>query len=572
MEVRGATAKTERRLPIGAEVLPGGVHFRVWAPRRKTVEVNFDAQTGDTSPIPSLPLERESDGYFSGFSSQARSGTRYGFRLDGEPRSYPDPASRRQPDGPHGSSEVVDPARVRLARRPLAGRDVAGTGDLRDAHRHVHAGRNLAGGTRELRDLAELGVTLVEVMPVAEFAGRFGWGYDGVNLFAPTRLYGEPDDFRRFVDAAHQIGLGVMLDVVYNHFGPVGQLPGPVFRELRLRPPSHRLGRRDQLRRRELGAGARILHRQRRLLDRRVSRRRSAARRGPRDRRRFARPHSGGARRGACARRPASASTLVFAENEFQDARLVRPPSSGGYGLDAAWNDDFHHAARVAMTGPRRVLLRRLSGNAAGIDLGRQVGLPVPRPMERAASEAARLAGARFARLRNSSIFLQNHDQVGNSPQGKPVARADLARTLSGHDGAVGFWRRNAAVVSGPGIFRLDALSLFCRSRGRAGRVWCAKAGRPRCGSFAASPDAMRQPAWPIPATRGRSRNAKLDPDERGAPHRTPIACTAICCACGAKTRCSRRSEPIASRAPCSPAKRFCCDTLARRGTIAWCW
>ncbi len=226
MEAPGAISKSERRLPVGAEIQPGGVHFRVWAPRRKTVEVIFETSPSVSSSLPPLKLESESGGYFTGFSSQAKSGTLYRYRLDGEPTCYPDPASRRQPDGPHGPSEVVDPAA--FVWHDAAWKGVTLPGQVLY---ELHIGTFTREGTwsaaiAQLPRLAELGLTLVEVMPVAEFAGRFGWGYDGVNLFAPTRLYGEPDDFRRFVDAAHQIGLGVILDVVYNHFGPTGNYLG----------------------------------------------------------------------------------------------------------------------------------------------------------------------------------------------------------------------------------------------------------------------------------------------------------------------------------------------------------
>ena len=132
-------------------------------------------------------------------------GTRYRFRLDGGDHLYPDPASRFQPDGPHGPSEVIDPPTFRWTDADWRGAALTGPGALRDARRHVHPRRGPGRRpTGELPELAACGITCLEVMPVAEFPGRFGWGYDGVNLFAPTRLYGTPDDFRRFVDAAHR--------------------------------------------------------------------------------------------------------------------------------------------------------------------------------------------------------------------------------------------------------------------------------------------------------------------------------------------------------------------------------
>ena len=143
-------------------------------------------------------------------------GARYRYRLDGNPGLFPDPAARFQPDGPHGPSQVVDP-------HQFAWNDFAWKGVPADDQvlYEMHIGTFTPEGTwaaavTRLPELAELGVTAVCVMPVADFPGRFGWGYDGVSLYAPTRLYGSPDDMRRFVDAAHGLGLGVLLDVVSN--------------------------------------------------------------------------------------------------------------------------------------------------------------------------------------------------------------------------------------------------------------------------------------------------------------------------------------------------------------------
>ena len=204
-----------RRLPVGAEIAAGGTHFRVWAPRRRAVEV-IEADTGRADA-----LEAESDGWFAGLVPRAAAGFRYRFRLDGG-GAFPDPASRFQPEGPHGPSEVVDPGAFAWTDGGWKGLELEG-----QVLYEMHVGAFTREGTwaaaaRELPELAATGITAIEVMPVADFPGRFGWGYDGVNLFAPTRLYGRPDDFRRFVDAAHAIGLGVILDVVYNHFGPDG--------------------------------------------------------------------------------------------------------------------------------------------------------------------------------------------------------------------------------------------------------------------------------------------------------------------------------------------------------------
>ncbi|HKG12228.1 MAG TPA: alpha-amylase family glycosyl hydrolase, partial [Pyrinomonadaceae bacterium] len=213
-----SVTRVARRLPVGAEALPGGgAHFRVWAPRRARVEVVLEGVRGSA-----FELGREEGGYFSALLKNAREGVLYRFRLDGEDYLYPDPASRFQPEGPHGPSRVVNPSSFRWTDEAWKGASLRG-----QVVYELHVGAFTREGTfaaaaRELKELASLGVTCVELMPVAEFPGRFGWGYDGACLFAPTRLYGEPDDLRGFVNEAHRVGVAVILDVVYNHLGPDG--------------------------------------------------------------------------------------------------------------------------------------------------------------------------------------------------------------------------------------------------------------------------------------------------------------------------------------------------------------
>ncbi len=320
----------------------GGVHFRVWAPRARCVEVALENGSA-------VALEPEAEGYHGGLVEAAGRGTRYRLRL-GSGRGFPDPASRFQPDGPHGPSCVIDPSTFCWSDGEWNGVRLEG-----QVLYEMHVGTFTPEGTwaaaaRELPELARIGITVIELMPVADFPGRFGWGYDGVDLFAPTRLYGEPDDFRRFVDLAHGLGLGVILDVVYNHLGPDGNYlkefsehyftdrysnewgeavnfdgegSGPV-RDFVLDNAAYWIEEYhlDGLR---LDATQQIYDASPEHILTALARRvRSAA----------------GGR-----------ATLLVAENEPQDVRLVRPVEDGGYGLDALWNDDFHHAAVVALTG-----------------------------------------------------------------------------------------------------------------------------------------------------------------------------------------------------------------------------
>lgn len=400
---------------MGAEVVPGGgVHFRVWAPDRGRVEVVWSAG-GSGAP---LPLDREAaGGWFSGFAAGGAAGDLYRFRLDGG-AAVPDPASRFQPGGPHGPSQVVDPAAFRWTDDAWRGASLPG-----QVIYEMHVGTCTPEGTwaaaeRLLPGLAALGVTALEVMPVAEFAGRFGWGYDGVDLFAPTRLYGSPDDFRRFVDRAHATGLAVLLDVVYNHFGPDGNylrelshsyftdLHGnewgeaihfygaPEVRQLFVANAAHWIAEYhlDGLR---LDATQDIHDRSPEHILAEVAR----------------------AARAAGAALPPGRSVLLVAESEPQDSRLVRPPAAGGYGLDALWSDDFHHSARVALTGRAGAYYSDYQGSPRELVAATRFG-PLFQGQRYSWQDQRRGTPAAGVARRAFVSYLENHDQVSNSARG----------------------------------------------------------------------------------------------------------------------------------------------------------
>jgi maltooligosyltrehalose trehalohydrolase len=363
-------------------------------------------------------LQRESRGYHSGFVDEARAGTRYRLQLE-DGSAFPDPVSRFQPDGPHGPSVVVDPAAFTWTDQ--AWRGVAP--ESRVIY-ELHVGTFTTEGTwtaatHELAALGELGVTLIELMPVAEFAGRFGWGYDGVDLFAPTHLYGVPDDFRRFVDLAHALGLGVILDVVYNHLGPDGNyLPqfaeqyfstryttdwgdalnfdGPcadAVRELCLANVGHWIG--------EYHLDGLRIDATQNMYD-------TSARHIICD-------------LAECARATAPGrTTFIVAENEPQETRLVRATRDGGLGLDALWNDDWHHSATVALTGRTEAYYADYRGTSSELVAAAKYGFlyqgqwytwqTQPR-----GTPTLGLEPWRFVH------FLQNHDQIANSLRGDRV-------------------------------------------------------------------------------------------------------------------------------------------------------
>ena len=204
-----------RGISLGATVVPDGVRCCCWAPERTQVEVLFGA--GPTSH----PMTQDHNGYWSADVFGARAGMTYRYRLDGVD-VYPDPCSRYQPSGPHGPSLIVDPAAYRWQDEEWVGVTMHG-----QVIYELHVGTFTPEGTfdaaaAQVAALKDLGITVIEVMPVAECPGRWNWGYDGVGLYAPSHVYGDPEAFKRFVDTAHRLGLGVILDVVYNHLGPDG--------------------------------------------------------------------------------------------------------------------------------------------------------------------------------------------------------------------------------------------------------------------------------------------------------------------------------------------------------------
>jgi len=402
----------QRRLPAGAEVVEGGVCFRVWAPDRANVDVVIDTVA--------FPLAAEGDGYFSGLIEGAGAGTLYRFRLDGGDL-YPDPASRFQPEGPHGASCVVDPA-------SYAWKD-AGWKGIRPADvvlYEMHIGAFTPEGTwaaaaRELPELARLGITCLEVMPIAEFPGTFGWGYDGVDLSAPSHLYGTPDDFRRFVDRAHAVGLGVILDVVYNHFGPDGnylkQFSNRYFTDRYTNDWGEAINFEEDAGpvRDFFVANARHWITEYHLDGLRLDATQDVKDASPEH---ILAVITRAVREAG--ERLGHRSTYVIAENEPQHVRLVKPPERGGYGIDALWNDDFHHTAAVALTGRKEAYYTDYSGTPQELISAIKYGYLYQGQRyswqeQRRGTPGLRLPPTAFV------TFLQNHDQVANSARGERV-------------------------------------------------------------------------------------------------------------------------------------------------------
>ncbi len=417
-----------RRLPVGAELSSDHVHFRVWAPDRRQVHVVLD----DGARV--VPLERESrdadgvDGYWSAEIPGVVAGARYRFRLDGanaDPHTagFPDPASRAQPDGPHGPSEVVDPAA--FAWTDAAWRGI--TEPARQVLYELHLGTfspegTWAGAAARLPALADLGVTTIEVMPVHQFPGRFGWGYDGVQLFAPAAQYGTPDDMRRFVDRAHALGLAVVLDVVYNHLGPDGNYL-PQFSPYYFNAERHTDwgtavnfdGAHAAPVRAFYVANARYWVEEFHVDGLRIDATQAIVDTSP--------VHVL-TQIGAAVRAAGDAlggrATWIVNENEPQDVALVTPAGDGGNGLDAVWNDDWHHSAFVALALRDEAYFTDYAGGAREFVAAAKYGFLYQGQWyrwqrKRRGTPAFGVPPWRFVH------FLENHDQLANAGVGERV-------------------------------------------------------------------------------------------------------------------------------------------------------
>jgi maltooligosyltrehalose trehalohydrolase len=397
--------------PLGATVVRGGVRFGIWAPKAQQIDLVLE-RAGMTSE---QRLERDGRGIHVGFVAGAKAGDRYRFRVNGGD-AFPDPRSRFQPEGVHGPSEVVDPAGFAWTDGEWPGIAIE-----RQVIYELHVGAYTPEGTfaalaRELPAIARLGVSAVELMPVADFPGRWNWGYDGVSWFAPSRAYGRPDDLRALVDAAHGLGLAVILDVVYNHFGPDGNYVR-VYSDDYFTPRHHTPwgdainydgANSEQVR-------AFVLDNVRHWI---------------------AEYHLDGLRLDATdtilddgplhiltaiqetARAATERSVVVIAEESRNTVRTIQPVASGGYGIDAVWADDFHHAIRVYLTNARENYYANYQGELA--EAARAInegfvyqGQTRPTSGEPRGTKVTTEPGSAFV------FCIQNHDQVGNRPFGE---------------------------------------------------------------------------------------------------------------------------------------------------------
>jgi maltooligosyltrehalose trehalohydrolase len=402
-------------LEFGARPMPdGSTRFRVWAPRAKSLSVKILRDEEHT-----LPMERSDGDVFEAIAPETRAGADYFYVIDGE-KERPDPVSRWQPKGVHGPSRVVDP-------NEFAWTDEGWKGlPLKDLVIYeLHTGTFTPEGTFEaviekLPHLKSLGVTAVELMPVAEFPGGRNWGYDGAHLYAPQSTYGGPFGLKALVDACHREGLAVILDVVYNHLGPEGNYLGdyaPVFSKNYRTPWGDALNfdsadsdgvRRyfvenalywlteyhvDGLR---LDAIHRIIDKSPRHILAEIA-------------------YEFGRQAEMLGRR-----AWTIAESDLNDVRVIRTQAAGGHGLNAQWSDDFHHSLHAVLTGTRRGYFAdfgRVEHLAKALREGFVYdGCRSEFRRRRHGTPGGEIPGERFV------TFIQNHDQIANGYWGDRLA------------------------------------------------------------------------------------------------------------------------------------------------------
>jgi maltooligosyltrehalose trehalohydrolase len=395
---------------LGANRLPDGTwQFLLWAPHSRSVSLKL-VENGRT-----IPMDALQGGYHQAVVGDLSAGTRYCYCLE-DGRELPDPASRFQPEGVHGPSQLVDTGAFRWTDHNWKGRKLQGS-----VLYEVHIGTYTREGTFDglvphLPRLVELGVTSIEIMPVAQFPGARNWGYDGVYEYAPQNSYGGPEGLQRLVDAIHAHGLAVILDVVYNHLGPEGNYLNafaPYFTD-RYRTPWGQALNFD-------GPGSNDVRRFFRenalywLEDYHFDALRLDAVHGIFD---LSAQHFLAELKEAADElsQKLGRPIQLIAESDLNDSRLLRDRAHGGYGLDAQWSDDFHHSVHTLLTNERRGYYEDFGGIQPLVstlqDGWHYRGQYSPHRQRSHGNQPADIAPSRFV------VYDQNHDQVGNRAAG----------------------------------------------------------------------------------------------------------------------------------------------------------
>lgn len=418
---RGPLNKKKHGSGQGANVVGKTVHYRTWSEHRAVAVL---VVRPDGSIIRSIPLSPEGNGYFNGVDADGRAGDLYKYEFD-HGTSWPDPASRCQPLGVHAPSMVIDPGDFEWSdeswRAPSFTQLII---------YELHIGTFTPEGTfnaaaTKLDYLANLGVTAIELMPLGDFPGDRNWGYDGVMIYAPARVYGSPDDLRRLVNAAHARGIAIILDVVYNHLGPDGNYLGLYSKDYF--HPTHQTpwGAAFNFERspvRDFFVGnisywIREFH---------VDGFRLDATHAIED-------HSEVHVLAEIAAAAHAEGVFVIAEDERNDPLLLSARDEGGLDIDACWADDFHHVAHVMLTGEKESYYANYEGTSAELATTlRQgwlfTGQTAPATGKPRGGDPRGLSPAQFV------YCIDNHDQVGNRAFGERLEHlvsSDAYRALS---------------------------------------------------------------------------------------------------------------------------------------------
>ena len=539
-----------RVYPVGTEMVSATeAHVRVWAPDHASLTLVIDGRT--------VTLDAGPDGYHAA-QVVARPGSRYGFRFEGDGTIYPDPASRSQPDGPDGLSAIVD-------LRAHAWQDAAWKGVSLPGQvlYELHVGTFTPEGTwraaeAHLARLRDVGVTVIQMMPVAEFAGSFGWGYDGVQWFAPFHGYGTPADLQHFVDAAHGLGLAVTLDVVYNHLGPSGNyLPkfsgwytsrkyANEWGEALNFDDAHCEGMRELVLSnvaywvREFHVDGFRIDAAQQIFD-------------------VSPEHILAALTRVARETAAPRSVIVVAEHEPQHARLMRPVAAGGYGMDGVFNEDLHHTARVALTGTHEAYTSDYRGTArewlsAALHGFLFQGQYYPWQSQPPRRACPRSAGACIHRL-------PREPRPGRQCRGRQAAGGSHQPAgMAGNVGAAAPRAVDATALPGAGVGRPGAVQLLLRP--------CARSAGRRVPGPPGVPQSVH------PAARdlyGRHHRRDRTAGLRSVPARPRLRSagrSGVADVSGSRQRCAGRTPRSASRRSASPARRStstrcCCATSA---------
>ncbi|MEQ1354317.1 MAG: malto-oligosyltrehalose trehalohydrolase [Candidatus Acidiferrum sp.] len=403
-------------LPLGATPLSGqGFRFVVWAPAAKNLSVR--RLSGADGGV--VPMRRLADGYFEVEIEDFAPGERYFFRFE-DGRERPDPASRFQPEGVHGPTQAIDLDNFKWTDSSWKGLPLEET-----VFYEVHVGTYTPEGTFEaliphLAGLRDLGITTIELMPVAQFPGGRNWGYDGVQPFAPQNSYGGPRGLQKFVDAAHAHGLAVALDVVYNHLGPEGNYLnefGPYFTDKYRTPWGSAINfdgpDSEPVRRFFIENALQWLEKYH------VDVLRLDAVHGIFD---FGASHFLAELQTAVDSLEARLHRKLHlvAESDLNDSRILHGPAQGGYGLHAQWSDDFHHSLHSLLTGERAGYYSDFGEVHHLADTMKKgwfyAGQHSNFRRRRHGNDPSGLAGSKFV------VCIQNHDQIGNRARGERLS------------------------------------------------------------------------------------------------------------------------------------------------------